>query len=1179
MKKYRTSALTFILNCFYTAKKAFMLLIVLFIINLSARADNQVKRVSISFDAREKLDHALQKLEKVSGVTMAYDPKATDMVTVQAKSFVNSELADVLSYLLTDRGFLFKVESGSILIYKSPASMRTMIQGRNADDQKKTAQQTVTIKGIVTDDADGQILAGATIMDNQRKVLTYTSGTGNFVLKVNKGTEITFAMLGYTPVKKVINNAQDDFNIRLQSSSKDLNEVVVTALGIKREAKALGYSATVLAGEQLTGALSNNWTDALSGKVAGLNLIRSNSGPTGSDKIILRGENNLTGDNEALIVVDGVVINQGSGRRTANAGETAYGTGSDNMPADYGSSINDINPEDIETVSVLKGPGAAALYGQRGANGAIIITTKSGNAKKKGFGITINSNTAFEDVNRWPDLQYEYGQGLAGADYYSYGTSPDGASTSGTSSAYGPKFNGQNFFQWDPVTQAQGKTRTPWVPYKNKIREFFDVGRTYTNSVSVDGGTDKTTARFSATNVNNKWITPNTGYSRNSVALSVNSQINDKLTISSKVNYGNKSSDNLPGAGYGNQSLMYWFIFWQPNADPTGLKDYWKTGQENRAINYPFSSYPENPYAVSYEFINRSTRNSMTGNVQAAYKITSELTLQLRTSLDFGYEQRAQERPFDAGTKFPKGSFRTQNIYSAETSADFLLTYAKKVNKDIHVSATAGGSMLRNNYNRDEVRADSLVYPGLYTTANNAGPLVTIPYKSKYGINSFYGLLSTSFKDYLYLDLTARQDWVSTLATPTRTDNSGFFYPSASLSFLPSEAFKLPKAISYAKLRASLAGVGSGTTTPYQTSFNYVAPEGLYSGGLQNPGLLTNPDLRPLRTTTLELGAEMKFLKNRLGFDLALYSGTTKDQILKRIVDRASGSTQVVINAGKVKNKGIELALNGTPLRLSNGFEWSVNATFAANNNKITALADSAVVLQNGPTGGAQIVAKIGGSMGDMYGKGFLRSPDGQVVYDATTGFAKLSNDLVYLGNTVAKWKTSMSQDFKYKQFHLNVLFDAQFGAVGYSLSNYKLAEQGKTTNTLPGRYNGIIGNGVVQNADGTYRKNDVIATDVDNYYRSQMGSENAEGNTFSTNFVKFREARLDYTLKPSLTKKLGIQRATVGVYGRNLYIWTKWPIFDPEFGTLSGSDITQGFEIAQFPSTRTFGFNLVLGL
>jgi len=958
-----------------------------------------------------------------------------------------------------------------------------------------------------------------------------------------------------------------------------MESVVVTALGIKREEKALGYSVAKVKGEELTEALSSNWTDALSGKVAGLNLVRSNSGPAGSNKIILRGESNLTGgsENEALIVVDGVVINQGSGRRSAVGGETAYGTGSDNMPADYGSGLNDINPEDIESVSVLKGPGAAALYGQRGANGAIIITTKSGSAKRKGWGITLNSNASMEKVNRWPDFQYEYGQGNDGKPYYSFGASVDGPSTSATSSAYGPRFEGQSFFQFDPITQAQGTERTPWVPYPNKIKNYFNTGNTVTNSISVDGGTDKTTARFSVTNVSNKWIIPNTGYKRNTIALSVNSKVNEKLQISSKINYTNKWSDNLPGAGYGNQSIMYWFIFWQPNADLDWLRNYWRNGLEGRKIMYPYSSFPENPYAVAYEFINRSNRHNITGNVQASYNFTKELSLQVRTSLDLSYEQRAQERPFDAGSKYQLGSFRTQNIFSQEATTDFLMRYAKKL-KDFDFSVTAGGSALRNTYNKDEVRADSLIYPQIYSMSNAAGPLVTLPYNTKYAINSFYGLVSGAFKNFLFLDLTARQDWNSVLATPTRTENAGFFYPSANLSFIASEVLKLPSSIDFAKLRFSASGVGSGGTTPYRTAYNYTSAGSLYSGGLQNPSILANPDLKSLRTVSYETGLDIKMFHNRLNMDLALYTGNTKDQILERILDRSSGYTKVLINAGKVNNKGVEVSLNGTPISSKKGLKWNTGIVFSANSNTIKELADSSVVLQTGPVGGGQIVAKVGGSMGDLYGRGYERAPDGQVVYDANTGFAKITQDVIFLGNTIPKWKLGFNNEFQYKGFRLNLLFDGQYGAVAHSLMHYKLAEQGKTKNTLPGRYNGIIGNGVVMGTDGKYKQNDVIATDIDEYYRSHFGIDNAEGSTFSTDFIKFREARLDYTLPTSITKKIGIQRATLGVYGRDLYIWSKWPIFDPEFGTVSGTDIVRGFEVGQFPSTRTMGVNLIVG-
>lgn len=1121
------------------------------------------KRVTFGADGIALKDAFLQ-LERVSGLSISYNNSTLDDQRTVRLAKAERTVQETLELLLRGTALTFRQSGDNTILIVAKNLGRGRITGKIVDEK-------------------GEPLAGASIKISSAGVSAAAVVDGTFSLAVDEGVyTVEVSFISFETLKRqnirVNANGNTTLNIALKPSSSSLTEVVVTALGIKRQEKALGYAATVVKGEQLTNAISGNWTDALSGKVAGLNLIRSNSGPAGSNKIILRGENNLTGDNEALIVVDGVVINQGSGRRTANAGETAYGVSSDIMPADYGSNLNDLNPSDIENVTVLKGPGAAALYGQRGANGAIIITTKTG-AKHSGLGITFNSNFSLEQVNRWPGLQYEYGQGTAGSNYYSFGAGPDGASTSATSSAYGPKFDGQSFYQLDPTTQTQGLTRTPWVPYKNQIRDFFQIGQTATNSVSIDGGTDKTSARFSATNVTNKWVTPNTGYGRNSLSLSVNSKINDKLTISSNVNYNNRHSDNLPGAGYGNQSLMYWFIFWQPNADLNWLKNYWKNGQQDKAIFYPFSSFPENPYAVSYEFINKSSRNSVTGNVQAGYAITKELSLQVRATLDMGYEQRSQQRPFDAGTKYPKGSYRTQNIYSQEAGGDFLLRYNKKLNTDFTVTATAGGSMLRNTYNRDEVRADSLVYPGVYSLANNAGPLVTAPFRSTYAINSFYGLLSTSFKDYLYLDVTARQDWVSTLATALRTDQVGFFYPSASVSFLASEAFKLPKAIDYAKFRASVAGVGSGTTTPYQTTFNYTTAGSTYNGGLQNPRTLANPDLQPLRTTTIEVGAEMRFFKNRLGFDLALYTGNTKNQILNRTVDQASGFSQAVINVGKVSNRGVELALNGTPLRKPGVFEWSINTTFTSNKNIIRQLADSAVVLRTGPTGGGQIVARVGGSMGDMYGRGYQRSPDGQIVYDPATGFAKLSDDLVYLGNTMPKYKASMGHDFRYKQFHLNLLFDAQFGGVAYSLSNYKLAEQGKTTLTLPGRYNGIIGKGVIKNADGTYRPNDVIASDIDGYYRSHYGIDNAEGNTFSTNFIKFREARFDYTLNPGFIKRLGLQKATVGVYGRDLFIWSNWPVFDPEFGTLSGSDIVQGFEIAQFPSTRTFGFNLTIGL
>ncbi|MFT3902281.1 MAG: SusC/RagA family TonB-linked outer membrane protein [Niabella sp.] len=1044
------------------------------------------------------------------------------------------------------------------------------------------AQQR-TVKVSVTSASTKEPIPRATILVKGTNRGGTTNEQGFFTMMFKERDVLSVSAVGYAKADVVVDD-NATIEVALLPADGQMEEVVVTALGIKRQEKALGYSQTTLKNEDLTNAISSNWTDALSGKVAGLNLIRSGAGPSGSNKIILRGENNLTGDNEALIVVDGVVINNSSGKRNANGSEAVYGTGGDNMPSDYGSGLNDINPEDIESVTVLKGPGAAALYGQRGANGAIIITTKASARKKKGWNITLNSNYSFEKVNRWPDLQFEYGQGMDGANYYSYKTSVDGGSTSATSSAWGPKFDGQQFYQFNPGLQNQDTIRTPWVPYTNKIRDYFETGRTFTNSVSLDGNVGKTYLRLSYTNVKNNWITPNTGYDRNSVAFSLNSKITNKLQISTKVNYTNKSSDNLPGAGYGNQSIMYWFMFWQPNADLDWLKDYWyHTNTKGDSIPngyrimYPYSSYPENPYAIAYEFLNAMNRDGVTGNVSATYNFNKNLSLMVRNSVDWSKEHRSQKRPYDAGANFPYGSYRTQDIQSSEVTTDFLLKYAKNFGSNWATTYSFGGSTLRNRYEMDQMRADSLKSPYAYRVDSARDtPLYIDLRPTGYKINSFYALITAAYKKFLFFDLSARQDWNSVLASPYRKGGSGFFYPALNTSFVLSDLLSMPKAINFAKFRFSLSSVGSGTTVPYRTAQGY-EPVVTFVNGYNNSSRLANPNLKPLRTITTEIGANIQTFNSRLGLDFAFYLGNTKNQILERVIDRSAGFTRQVINAGNVRNTGIELALNTTPVKIGS-FKWNSNMTFSANKNKIISMPDTSLVLSSGPTGSGQIVAKVGGSMGDLYGFGYVRSPDGQVVYNPSTGFAKRTETVVYVGNTIPKGKVSWGNEFTYKQIRLNFLFDAQYGAKAYSLSHYKLADLGKLTSTLPGRYSGIIGNGVIDNGDGTYRKNDVIATNIEEYYRSHWGQDNVEGNTYSTDFIKFREARLDYTIKTALLKKMGIARATFGIYGRDLFIWSPWPIFDPEFGTLSGTDIVRGFETAQFPSTRTVGFSLILG-
>ncbi|CAH0150768.1 TonB-dependent receptor SusC [Pedobacter sp. Bi27] len=1038
----------------------------------------------------------------------------------------------------------------------------------------QTPAPNIVIKGTVLDDQDGQILIGTTITDNNKKFLGVTNEKGNYTITIAKGTTVLYNMVGYATLRKTFNNSENNATIRLASSTSQLSEVVVTALGIKREEKALGYAVTKVDSTQLTNAVSSNWTDALSGKVAGLNLVR-NSGPAGSNKIILRGENNLTGDNEALIVIDGVVASSSS-KRSAATGGGVYGTSGDIMPVDFGSGINDLNPDDIESVTVLKGPAASALYGQRGANGAVMITTKSANKNKKKLGISFTSNSSWEDVNRGPARQNEFGAGTDGTTSYQFGTG-------NTSSTYGPAFaDGYMFFQYDPATKAKGLTKTPWVGYGDPVDGFFTTGFESTNSVSLDGTLKNVGLRFSASHGNNEWIVPNTGMERTNVSLNANTNITKRLSLNLKVQYSNRNSDNLPATGYGNQSLMYWFMFAQPNINPDWYRDYWAPGKELQQFSNLTTSFPEGPYAISEQYLNGQKRNGWLGNIQATYKFTDELSLMVRASGDYNKDIRETMRPWDtsSGGMFAQGSYRVADIKSYEINADFMLKYDKKLTKDFNLSASVGGSQMRNEYSKLETRADGLKIPGYYSLTNNINKLVYVPDTARYRINSLYAMTSLAYKNYLFLDLTIRQDWNSTLATLTRKDNVGFSYPSASLAFVASDFWKMPKAISFAKLRASYAQVGSGSTTPYRTAYNYlIAANGVYPGNaMTNPRILPNPDLKPLMTTTIELGLDLKLFKNRLNFDVAVYSGNTKNQILSRVLDKSSGYDIGIFNVGRVNNKGLEMSVNATPLKTKK-FTWTLNGTFSANRNEIKELADSSVILRTGGFGNSgQVVAAVGGSMGDLYGTGFLRSPDGQIIFDSVTGYAKPTAEVKYLGNTLPKFRFSFGTGVTYQQVSMSVLFDAQLGAVGHSFTFARMASLGKSTITLPGRYNGIIGDGVVDNGGGTYRKNDIIATDIEGYYNSLYYNQ-AEGSIFSTDYLKFREANITYAFNKKFLSRIGFSKLTVGAYGRNLFIWSPWPAFDPEFGTLAGSDIQQGFETGQLPSTRNYGVRLVVGL
>ncbi|HLL95005.1 MAG TPA: SusC/RagA family TonB-linked outer membrane protein [Spirosoma sp.] len=1030
--------------------------------------------------------------------------------------------------------------------------------------------QSPTIKGTVRDDQN-QPLPGVNVVVKGTTTGTLTNADGTFSLTTPNALTpkdiLVFSFIGYTTLE-VPFTGQTTLILQLRVDNQMLNEVVVTALGIKREEKSLGYAAQTVNQNAVIDAKTNNWVNTLSGKVAGLNIQGTGAGPVGSSRITLRGESSLNLDNnQALIVVDGVPI---SNRITG----TGYNSHlSADSPVDYGSNVSDLNPDDIETVTVLKGPGATALYGSRAAGGALIITTKSGARKDKGIGITINSNFNIDQVNRWPDYQFEYGEGRTSANF-SYGDSPDGANTGTTVAAgraWGPKFNGQSYYQYNPNSPDGKPTeRTPWVAHRDYISGFFQAGTTHSNNISLEGGGENGSARLSLTYLKNKWIIPNTGFERLNAALSVNQKIASRLRITGRANYSNKRSDNLPLAGYNNQSLMYFLILGTaPNIRPEWFKPYWQPGLENVQQRNPFNPTPDNPYLGMYEMLNKMNKHGLIGNLSATYQITDKLDLLVRSGVDMSFEFRSQQRPFSM-TRFPRGMYREQNVFSYESNTDFLLTYRASLPRRFNLTASAGGNAMRQTYDFAGLYADQLAQPGIYQISNSLDQAVADPLKTKRAINSLYASSQLSYDEKIFVDITGRNDWSSTL--PAR--NNSFFYPSVSTSFLLNELFTLPNAVSFAKVRASWAQVGNDTR-PYQTARYY---DRIYGNSFTNPSTLFNADLKPEITSSYEVGLDWRLFRNRLGLDVAYYDNRSRNQILAIPLDPVSGFANAVINAGLINSRGVEVKLTGKPMVKPN-FTWNTTLLWSRNRSYVRELAagiTTQVIYAHNTN--VSIEARVGGLMGDLYGRGFQRAPDGQIIYSSVGLPAPLDPVAKKRGNAFADWRASLANEFLIRTVRVSVLLDGQKGGSLYSQTNHKNNTLGKTRVTLPGRDEGIVGQGVVRQADGTFTPNTVnvpASAYYDNYYQIT----NAETNIFDASFLKIREARFEFNLPPSLLSRFGVRQTSIALFGRDLVNFTRFPGFDPEGGNLNSGTLTPGVELAQFPSTRSIGINLTLKL
>lgn len=954
---------------------------------------------------------------------------------------------------------------------------------------------------------------------------------------------------------------------------KNIEEVVVTALGIKRQDRSLGYVAETIKSEEILKTQNNNWSQALEGKVAGLKIQTAGAGPLGTSIIKLRGDISMNMDqNNALIVVDGVPLNN----NVTGTGFSSYGAGAKaDLPIDYGSGVNTINPDDIESITVLKGSTASALYGSRGAGGALMITTKSGKSKKGKVQVSFNSYSSYDTVLKWPDYQYEYGQGTmakntSGEYYYSYGASADGVSTGGTSSAFGPKFAGQYYFQYDPTVEGQSPTRQLWKPYKNNIKHFWQTGTTFSNNVALEASNENTSFRSSLTYLMNEWMMPNTGFDRFNAAFSFDHKLNEKLKVGVKFNYNRTKSDNLPATGYSNQSISYFMIFQNPNVDLGWYSPIWKKDKYQTEQIHPFSSFIDNPYMIAYEMLNGVEKNFITGNVNLNYKITKNFDVMLRSGMELTNEERTQKRPWNTAN-YLQGMYREQFIKQMDLNNDLLFTYKNTFN-DFDFSASAGGTIRYLEYTMNDYIGEGLLKPGLYTMQNAIAVNSRYAKPSDKQINSTYALATLGYKNLAFLDVTARNDWSSTLPKKSRS----YFYPSVSTSFILSDIFKLTNdQFNYWKLRAAWSKVGNDTD-PYKLIKYYNNSD--FQGSVESPAMYHNPDLKPNMITNIEAGMDFGILKNRINYTITAYQNNSKDQIVQIPALWETGYSSRMINAGEVRNRGIEMTLNTYPVKSKN-FSWSVNANWSMNRNKILSLPAEfkGTPYIMGSVGGVVYYnAMVGGSLGDMYGYGLMYAPDGQVIY-GSDGLTAKPIEMKKIGNAYPKWRAGLQNEFKYKNIMVSFSFDGQYKGTGYSQSHHKMSEQGKLEHTLVGRDNPgglIVGAGVVQNPDGSFSPN-TKGVLVSAYYADYYRRANVETNSFDTSFVKLRDARISYSFPKSVTTDLKLTDLSLSLFGRNLWMWTKFPLFDPEVATLNDNQITSGVEMGQLPTARTVGIQL----
>lgn len=1020
------------------------------------------------------------------------------------------------------------------------------------------SQQNAKVTGVV-EDALGPV-AGASVVIKGTTNGTMTDMDGNFTLDgVKKGDIIQISFLGYA-TQDIPYTGQASVSVHLEEDTQKLDEVVVTALGMKRDKKALGYAMQELKGDDLLSSREPNLANSLSGKVSGLQIVRSSNGVGGSSKIVLRGNSSLSGSNQPLIVVDGTPMDNFTG-----GVDDVWG----NSGADMGNGLSDINPEDIESMTVLKGASAAALYGSRAGNGVILITTKSGR-KNEGLGITVNAGITTESIFLKPDMQNSFGQGSVGV------------------------YDNQSRLSWGP--KAEGQTVTDWlgrqVPLRtyDNIDVFFRTGTSFNEGVSFQQNINGTSVFTSINRSDDAGITPESRLNKTNITLRATTFLDkaEKWKVDAKVNYINMNAHNRPIQGV-NPSNAFNTIYNLPRSLNVAQFKH-SVDEEGNMIWWDASKNPqENPYWVTKYRQNNDTRNRLLGNVSLKYSPTNWFDIELRGGTDY-YTTTKNEKVYAGGNTSPRGLYNEGSETFYENNYSFLATARKDNLLDrLGGFVTFGGNLMMQQRTKMNASAGELLVPNLFSLNNGVNKPTVTSELIRRKMNSLYGSLQLNWDGYLFLDVTARNDWSSTMSKANRS----YFYPSVSLSgvisdMLPKIGGSMPEWFTFAKVRASYAEVGNDLD-PYQLYNNYTVGKDENGNTTATPGqTLFDSSVRSELIKSWEAGFDVRFLQNRLGLDFAWYKTNATRQLLNLPLDPFAGYSSRKVNAGNIQNEGLEISLNGAIFQSHDpqGFNWNATAQFSLNRNKIIDLYPGVTLYDIKTLDAIQIVAAQGSYYGDIYGQTFLRVTDkdsphyGKVIV-GEDGLPLISTEKSKVGNQSPDWMLGLTNSFSYKGFNLSFLIDFRIGGDIYSATASNLFVRGNAAGTVVNgeRQDFVVPNTVVQK-DGGYVDNNVPVTHQN--YWERIGSTGNYGLpevfTYDATNIRLRNITLGYTFNKNMLKKTPFQRLNLSATCNNVWmIHYNLPGIDPESVSATNTNAT-GFENGAAPTSRSFTFNVTVG-